>query len=316
VNTRATASTAHNRSDADHASLIVPKGRQEKRSGYAVQSPEEISSIRVSASILYLDHGLYVLTAARGDAVASEHAGVALPAVHISKPPSDQANGVEIIAPSGDPACWLDSGGGIVIAKAPLDGGSVLITTYQNRGEPGDACRVVVRRIDPPTPELIATSSDKPALVPLRRRIKVEVLLHMEGIGDRRMSANGWVGNCGKKLRIEAFGIHPLERVAPTDIEYRAFGPNGRETPWIGGGKLCGTRGRSLPLTGFAIRLAASVRERFEIEYSGAFFESGLSGPFRDGEPCIARIDDDPLEAIDLHLFERSDPSKSASSQT
>jgi hypothetical protein len=312
VNTRATGTTAHELPAADNASFIMPKGRQQKRSGHAVQSPkvEDISSIRVIASILHLDHGLYVLTVSGREAVVSEQTGIALPAVHISKPPSDQANGVEIIASSGDPACWLDSKGGMAIVKAPLDGGPVLITSYRHRGEPDDACRVAVRRIDPPTPELTATRNDKPALVPLRRRIKVEILLHMEGIGDRRMSADGWVGNRGRKLRIEAFGIYPMETLAPRDIEYRAFGPNGRETPWIGGGKLCGTRGRSLPLTGFAIRLAAPLRERVEIEYHGAFFESGLSGPFRDGEPCMAGIDDDPLEAIDLHLFELSDPSK------
>jgi hypothetical protein len=312
VNTRATATTARELPAADNTSLIMPKGRRQKRFGHAVQSQkvEEISSISVVASILHLDHGLYVLTVAGRDSVVGEHTGIALPAVHISKPPSDQANGVEIIGSSGDPACWLDSKDGIVIVKAPLNGGPVLITSYRHRDEPSDACRVAVRRIDLSTPELTAIRNDKPALVSFRQRIKVEILLHMEGIGDRRMSADGWVGNRGRKLRIEAFGIYPVERLAPSDIEYRAFGPNGRETPWIGGGKLCGTRGRSLPLTGFAIRLVAPLRERFEIEYHGAFFESGLSGPFRDGEACMAGIDDDPLEAIDLHLFEVSDPSK------
>jgi hypothetical protein len=189
----------------------------------------------------------------------------------------------------------------------------VLITTYRHRAQRDAACGVAVRRIDTLGPEPIATGTDEAAMGAPGRSIKMEVLLHIEGIGDRCMSAEGWVGNRGRKLRIEAFSIYPLERLAPSDIEYRAFGPNGRETPWIGEGKLCGTRGRSLALTGFAVRLAARLRDRFAIEYQGAFFESGLSGPFRDGEPCLARIADDPLEAINLRLFERADQATFAS---
>ena len=317
MNTRAIATTAHELSASDNVSLIMPKGRQQQRSGYAVQSRkiEEASSIRVGASILQLDHGLYALSVAATDAVASEHAGITLPAVHISEPPSDQASRVQIVASTGEAGCWLGSEGGTVVIKAPRQGGRLLITTYRHRGQRDAAYGVALRRIDTLGSEPIATETEEPAAGAPRRSIKMEVLLHMEGIGDRCMSAEGWVGNRGRKLRIEAFSIYPLERLAPSDIEYRAFGPNGRETPWIGEGKLCGTRGRSLALTGFAVRLAARLRDRFAIEYQGAFFESGLSGPFRDGEPCLARIADDPLEAINLRLFERADQPKFASAQ-
>jgi hypothetical protein len=310
VNTRATATTSNTLPSSDNASLITLSRRQQKRSKAAVQSPriEEIASVRVGARILYLDHGLYALSVAATNAVASEHCGISLPAVQISKPASDQASGVEIIASSGDPACWLDSEGGTVVVKAPPRGGRLLITTYQHSSDPGDSCDVAVRRIDPPVPGFIQMQVNAPALAPSMHDVKMEILLHMEGIGDRRMAADGWVGNRGRRLRIEAFSIYPLERLTPSEIEYRAFGPNGRETPWIGEGKLCGTRGRSLPLTGFAIRLASRLRDRFEIEYQGAFFESGISGPFCDGEPCMARIADDPLQAMNLHLFERAVP--------
>ncbi len=308
MNTRKlTAEKSNQLSDANDTPLIVVEGGQQKRSSYASRSLriEEVSSIRVGASILHLDQGLYALSVAATAAVTGEHSGMVLPAVHISRSPSDQASGVEIIASTANSGSWLGSEGGTVVIKAPLRGGSVLITTYEPRGEAGSSREVAVRRVDPPVPELIAPAADEPAPVLLTHDIKMEILLHIEGIGDRRMSAGGWVGNSGKKLRIEAFSIYPFERLAPSEIEYKAYGPNGRETPWIGGGKLCGTRGRSLPLTGFAIRLAARQRDRFEIEYQGAFFESGFSGLFRDGEACMARITDDPLEAINVRLLGR-----------
>src|SRR5207244_804688 len=79
---------------------------------------------------------------------------------------------------------------------------------------------------------------------------------HVERVGDRRFTRQGWVGNLGRKLRIEAFSIRPIEALVANDIEVKGLGPHGRETPWVGAGRLCGTRGQRLPLTGFAVRLA------------------------------------------------------------
>jgi hypothetical protein len=109
------------------------------------------------------------------------------------------------------------------------------------------------------------------------------------------IGGQGWVGNRGKRLRIEAFSIRPIETLTPRDIEFMALGPNRRQTPWVTDAKLCGTWGRGMPLTGFAIRLAAHAQEQFDVVYEGAFFESGVVGPYRNGELCIPPIGDDPL---------------------
>jgi len=37
--------------------------------------------------------------------------------------------------------------------------------------------------------------------------------------------------------------------------------------------------------------------------YEGAFFESGLAGPYRNGARCIPAIADDPLEAINVRVI-------------
>ena len=109
------------------------------------------------------------------------------------------------------------------------------------------------------------------------REVPTEILLHIERAGDRLFPGRGWVGALGRKLRIEAFSIRPLERLAPADVEMKGFLPNNGETPWVPGGTLCGTRGRGLPLTGFAVRVVAPQAERFEVAYQGSFFAGGIS---------------------------------------
>ena len=145
------------------------------------------------------------------------------------------------------------------------------------------------------------------AVVPGGREIASELILHIERQGDRRLPGQGWAGNPGQRLRVEGFAIRPLEVIAPGDLEYMGYGPAGRQTPWVSDAKLCGTRGRGLPLTGFAIRLAPRLRERFDVIYEGYFFDSGATGPARNGEPCLPASVDDPLSAVRLRLVERPD---------
>ncbi len=195
--------------------------------------------------------------------------------------------------------------GGSVLIQAPPQGADLVIIAC----EPGrallDRRGQAVSELDPSVTRPALTSAATP--LPPRRTVALQVLLHIERTGDRRLTAEGWLGSMGQKLRLEAFGILPLEGLVPDEVEYRGYGPNGRETPWVSGGRWCGSRGRGLPLTGFAIRLSSHQESRFSLEYSGAFFTSGICGPVCNGSPCIGRIADDPLEAINLRLFERPD---------
>ena len=63
---------------------------------------------------------------------------------------------------------------------------------------------------------------------------------------------------------------------------------------------------REVPLTGFAVRLAPNVDDRFDVLYQGAFFESGITGTYRNGVLCIPAIADDPLEAINVRVIRRA----------
>jgi hypothetical protein len=82
-------------------------------------------------------------------------------------------------------------------------------------------------------------------------------------------------------------------------IEYKAVTANGIETSWISGGKPCGTRGRGLPLIGFAIRINQNSGMRnYHCEYGAVMISGAMLGPARDGAPCRSLDVGDPIEAV------------------
>jgi hypothetical protein len=251
-----------------------------------------------------LSEGLHVLEIGEAPAPSSPICGLLLPAIQVSAAPNAGRSSVEIIGNDGYGEASLGSDGGTIVVRAPHGGGHVLVTTFSDCGQSAVPPKVDVRR-------LVRLGSNGSGFAPNASgeksdEIRSEIVLHVEGLGDQSYPGEGWVGNRGRRLRVEAFSIRPVERLAAHDIEFKALGPHGRATPWVSDGKLCGTRGQGLPLTGFAIRPVSHVNKRFDVIYYGAFFESGVTGPCRNGELCLPRIADDPLEAISVQLIRRA----------
>jgi hypothetical protein len=233
-----------------------------------------------------------------------------VPVTHIGAP-SPGGTGIEIVASYPRRGPWFGCEGGTAVINVPPGGGQIVITSYGEPGWPVSAPAVELRRLDrldlpSSTNPGNAIVSNSAAAADASREIPTEILLHIERAGDRLFPGRGWIGALGRKLRIEAFSIRPLERLLPGEIEFKGFEPNGQETPWVSAGTLCGTRGRGLPLTGFAVRLAAHQRERFDAVYEGSFFSAGIVGPNRNGEPCRSAVGDDPLEAVNIRLIEKA----------
>jgi len=279
-----------------------------ERSRAAAATPE----VESSARLLSLDEGLYTLSFDRTESRPDPELGVDLPAVLVSAPPASDYDPVEIVVSSGDTGAWIDAQGGTVVVKSPPGGGIVLLTTFGAQSpaqfEP-EVRRLSVPAAGRPAGAVLAAEPPvvAPPPLPADRGVEVssEVLLHIEQEGDRRFVTGGWLGNRGRRLRIEGFSVRPLDQIPPDQIEYKAFAPNGRETPWVSNGRLCGTRGRGLPLTGLAIRLAPQLQRQFDVVYEASFFDGGLAGPSRNGEPCRSSVVNDPLEAINVRIIRR-----------
>ena len=276
-----------------------------------------VSGMDASAKLIELAHGLYGLNIGETKGKRGEVAGLAIPATHITDFPVDGFGAVEVFAAAKGQAGWLGPEGGTVAVKVPSNRGHVLITTYRLADQDAVPLDIQIVRIDRPVPQTPAPqtpapqstreiASPEPAKDPGGGEVNLEIVLHIEPIGDRRYPGGEWIGGRGQGRRVEAFSVRPLEKLAPTDIEYKAWGPGGRETPWVTAAALCGTRGQGIALTGFAIRLAPEPSDRFDVVYQGAFAESGVSGPRRNGEPCMPSRIDDALEAMHIRLIERT----------
>jgi hypothetical protein len=288
---------------------VIAKNRATRKRTHATATMEPNETIRdrprlaATATVIWLEPGLYALEIAGTPALSGRISDTALPVMQVSAPPGGEAGGVEIIGASGDAGSWIGHDGGTVVVKSPPGGGSVWVTAFGDRED-----ALIPPRVEPhPIDRWRANGSapEPPGVATAPEEIRTEIVLHVERLGDRRYSGQGWVGGRGRKLRIEAFSIRPIEELAENDIEIKGLGPHGRETPWVGSARLCGTRGQRLPLTGFAVRLAPHLGHRFDVAYEGAFFESGIAGPFRNGELCIPPLADDPLEAINVRVIRR-----------
>jgi len=257
--------------------------------------------------MLRVDEGIYVLRIGEIAGTRSEIAGMAVPVAQISAPFAEDGNAVEIVASFPRKGPWLDKSGGTVILRSPTGGSLVIVTVYGGAKEAGELSLDLQRLDGAEAARTVGQPAGGPAPAGTEARdIPTEILLHIERAGDRLFPGRGWVGALGRRMRIEAFSIRPLERLAPSDIEMKGFLPNNGETPWVPGGTLCGTRGRGLPLIGFAVRVVAPQADRFEVVYQGSFFAGGISQLHQNGAPCRAATADDPLEAINVRLIERA----------
>jgi hypothetical protein len=267
----------------------------------AVPSPDQPSAI---AALIQLEQGLYALEIGETACQRGQVFGLQVPMIQVSAPPSGRDWCVEIINASERGETWLGHEGGTVLVKSPPGGGHLFVTAYGLAAQIVPVPNVEIRRLDRPRPD---GAGFRPiAGVGEPQEIPMELVLHIERVGDRRFSGEVWAGERGKKLRVEAFSIRPTDTLVARDIEFKALGPNCRQTPWVTDAKLCGTRGQGLPLTGFAVRLVPHAGERFDVVYQGAFFESGIVGPHRNGELCIPPIANDPLEAINVRVIRRA----------
>jgi len=258
-----------------------------------------------TATLVQLEQGLYAVEIGETACLRGQFSGLQVPMIQVSAPSGgDHDRGVEIVNTSGHGDIWLGHEGGTVVIKSPPGGAHVFVTVYGLPAQAVPLPDIDVKRLDRPRSNSVGRRSVKATDEP--EEIQTEVVLHIERQGDRRFPGKSWVGNRGSKLRIEAFSIRPVDTLIARDIEFKALGPNRRQTPWVTDAKLCGTRGQGMPLTGFAVRLAPHVSERFDVVYEGAFFESGTVGPNRNSELCVAPIADDPLEAIRVRVIRRA----------
>jgi hypothetical protein len=280
-----------------------------------------------AARLVPLDPGFYAFSLAAETSWREPVVGLALPAVHLSAPPR-QGSSVEITDSFGRAGSWLGGRHKVLFVKSPPGGAAALVTGYLARDPDSLPLALDIRRLAPPDPAPLAAEGAEreperrasPPPAPLMRltmgdavgaegsarRVGLDILAHIRGRGDVHFLDTPWIGRLGSGLSIEGFAIFPDSRLAAAAIEYKGLTASGTETPWIGSGMLCGTRGRGIPLIGFAVRQkVVPGATPMDCEYTGYFQSGATVGPARNGAPCRSAIDHDALEGMQLRITPR-----------
>jgi hypothetical protein len=281
----------------------------------AASAADPVSGIAPSAApsaiarLVNLEPGLFAFSITGGAPSHGAATGLALPAVHVCPFHSGQDGALEITTASGKPGAWLGGPAESLFVRSPAGGAAALVTAYLGRDPSGPPLALAIRRLDAPAELPIMTVPLAMPGIPARSQEEVglEILLHIRGRGDVYFFEPGWAGRVGAGSWVEAFAILPRDALAASAIEYKGLSASGVETDWLPSGSRCGTSGRSTPLVGFAVRQKAGVAgARFDCEYSGYFQSGAVSGPARNGAPCLSTAANDPLEGLQLRIVDRS----------
>jgi hypothetical protein len=175
---------------------------------------------------------------------------------------------------------WMD----MFVAGEMLDLGSVEDPFLRTYGRAVDfmtfhrhAC--VVRKRFQPTDWRVSLG---PPLAPRpSEALQVVINAHVGMRGDI-FGPQGYVDEGDDTYTIQGLALESETHA----IEYRVRFPEGTWSEWVGEGVFAGTRGQSRPITGFAARIAESMRDQFELQVRGLFV-GGVAVDASGGSDCV-----------------------------
>jgi len=282
------------------AATALPKGAPSGPPAAAGNPANRVTELKVSGHLMTLETGLFCIMQASPGVPARSGAG--LPGVRISAPPGDTLNADALRIATFRDDGWLAGPDDAALVRVTAPQAQILVTIYQSPGHAAEAApRLQVLRLSHDPTQ--ASQPDAPVVAPAAPNSDAtpELVAHIARTGDVAVKLGDWVGERGSKNWIEGFGIAPREGVALSDIEYQAVLGRGWLSPWIEGGKFCGSRGMALPVLGLRVRLRGAAADRYDCRYSATFVDGTASGPVSGGEAC--ETDNlAPLEAFQVEL--------------
>jgi GT2 family glycosyltransferase len=316
------------------------KETTEKNSMTTGERPAD-EGLSASVQVLPLLPGLYLFSVKSATPAPDAASGVLrLPAMHVGLGPGVRSEQVEFVAGPSTEGAWLFSRGDVLVAKVNGAGATLILTSV--RAVNGDVLSIEVERLetrsqpttaaarednavaDPPALVARADLQGAPAQASARRAVDavdegsvpLQIKTHIRARGDLNFVDAPWAGRVAPGLWMESFSVQPLKTLSSHDIEYKGLTGTGFETPWLSDDQDCGTKGMSVPLVGFALRLRSGPETAgYDCEYSGYFQSGTLVGPLRNGAPCRSTVANDPLEGIQIRLIRRPMAASATSGQ-
>jgi hypothetical protein len=258
-----------------------------------------VAELKVSGHLMTLDTGMFCIFHAPGATAVDD--GTGLPGVRVSLPPSSADQPGPVIISTFRPDGWLDFSDGAALVRVEQGPAQILVTVYQSPAATADtAPRLQVLRL---TPDPVTLAPGAPAQAPAApgavRTVPLpasaNIIAHIQRMGDITGEFGSWTGTRGSGGWVEGFAVIPPKDLAPDDLEYQAVLGRGWLSPWIEGGKFCGSRGMALPLLGLNVRLKGNAAKSHECSYFATFVDGSRVGPVPAGEACQA----DSLAALE-----------------
>jgi Clostridial hydrophobic W len=116
-----------------------------------------------------------------------------------------------------------------------------------------------------------------------------ELLVHMQGTGDRTFRHMEFAGTRAQSRRIEGFQIR-IEPPAPClSLQYMAHVEGVGDTSWIEEGEFAASRGESKRIEGCAFRLTGWQADCYDVFYTAHIQKVGDTNVSSNGEYCGTR---------------------------
>ena len=114
-----------------------------------------------------------------------------------------------------------------------------------------------------------------------------QILAHIGKLGDVRDDGSASVcAKAGKGCDIQGFNLLCSAQLQD-DIRYRGRQQNGSWTDWVRGNEFAGSRGKSIPLTGYEVEMTGRLNEQFDLHAVGAFSPGRGLVTVGNGVPCV-----------------------------
>jgi len=274
---------------------------------------DRVAELRVTAHLMTLEVGLYCVFPTPGSPEADASTG--LPGVRVTPAPGFTGRPEAVSVTTFRQDGWLSNTAALVrVTDGPAQ---ILVSIYQNpRHGPDAAPRLQVLRLSKepngaavehpmPPPAVAAPARPEPPDAAAGSAGDPEVMAHVQRVGDVGGMVGEWIGTKGSKNWIEGFGLAPKGATSTDDIEYQGVLGRNWLSPWVEGGKYCGSRGMALPLLGIKVRLKGTAAESYDCSYSATFIDGTEVGPVRAGETCEAESLA-PLESFQVRILPRT----------
>jgi len=297
---------------------IAAAGAPQAKSIEAPSAADRVAELRVTAHLMTLETGLYCVFPSPGSPEADARTG--LPGVRVTPAPGLAGRPEAVSVTTFREDGWLN--GTAALVRVTDGAAQILVSIYQNpRQGPDAAPRLQVLRLskepngaatEQHVVAAAAAEAAEPA-APAAPGADPEVMAHVQRVGDLGGMIGDWIGTKGSKNWVEGFGMAPKAPLKPEDVEYQGVLGRNWLSPWVEGGKYCGSRGMALPLLGIKVRLKGDAADAYECSYSATFVDGSEVGPVRGGETCEAESLA-PLESFQIQIHPRAGATAAAKS--